>query len=94
MKKRKERRFQRRFCWVVKLELFYAKQTCNPDYKPGEQPTVHTQETILFTETEDPWLLKPQTDDLVREWTYSSSLGSQRVRILGIQFIGVNEQYI
>ena len=90
----KDKRLQRKFCWTVKFEFFYVKQTCNPDYKLGDQPIVRMQETILFTESEDPFLLAPQTKNLMEEWTYSNSLGSQRIRILEIQFVGVNEEYV
>ena len=64
------------------------KQTCNPDNKPGDQPVVRATEIVAFTDSDDIFLLKQQADDLIKQWTYSDSMGSQRVRILEIKYVG------
>ena len=86
--------FRRQYCWAVKFELFYAKQTCNPDYKSGEQPSIRESEVIYLTEREDLFLLKDQVEIFIKQCTSGDHLGSQRVRVLEIRYVGENRVYI
>ncbi len=91
--KEKPKVLHRRYCWKVAFEYFYVKQTGNPDYKIGDQPTVRTAAFVFMTPQEDPFVLQASVKDYIAAATHNSSLGSQRVRVLRIEYVGTTEEY-
>lgn len=75
--------------WRVVFEFIYVKQTCAPDYRPDDQPTIWHPEVIFLTDRRNVFDLRNAVEKYIKEYTQGTSLGSQRVDLQKIEYIGV-----
>ena len=83
-----------KYAWRVVFDCKYIKSTTNPEYdrKSNEQPMSWHQEKIFLTDIKYVFNLRAPVGKYIKEYETSSILGSDRVDLQKIEYIGEVEE--